>query len=54
MPTREIGNGESLRGAAKDLVVLFQTVWSAIMIGEGRKATHEDAKMSRANTTLVR
>ena len=44
-----IGNGESLRGAAKDLGVPFQTVWSAIMIDEGRRATYEDAKMSRAH-----
>ena len=44
-----IGNGESLRGAAKDLGVPFQTVWSAIMIDERRRATYEDAKMSRAH-----
>ena len=44
-----IGNGESLRGAAKDLGVPFQTVWSAIMIDEGRRATYEDAKISRAH-----
>ena len=44
-----IGNGESLRGAAKDLGVPFQTVWSAIMIDEDRRATYEDAKMSRAH-----
>ena len=44
-----IGNGESLRGATKDLGVPFQTVWSAIMIDERRRATYEDAKMSRAH-----
>ena len=44
-----IGNGDSLRGAAKDLGVPFQTVWSAIMIDERRRATYEDAKMSRAH-----
>ena len=44
-----IGNGESLRGVAKDLGVPFQTVWSAIMIDKGRRATYEDAKISRAH-----
>lgn len=44
-----IGNGESLRGVSRDLGVPFQTVWSAIMIDETRKATYEDAKMSRAH-----
>ena len=44
-----IGNGESLRGAAKDLGVPFQTVWSSIMIDEGRRAIYEDAKISRAH-----
>ena len=44
-----IGNGESLRETAKDLGVPFQTVWSAIMIDERRRATYEDAKMSRAH-----
>ena len=44
-----IGNGESLRGVTKDLGIPFQTVWSAIMIDEGRRATYEDAKMSRAH-----
>ena len=49
-----IGNGESLRRAAKDLGVPFQTVWSAIMIDEGRRATYEDAKMSRAHFHAVK
>ena len=44
-----IGNGESLRGVSNDLGVLFQTVWSAIMSDEKRRATYEDAKMSRAH-----
>ena len=44
-----IGNGESLRGVSKDLGIPFQTVWSAIMIDEKRKAVYEDAKMSRAH-----
>ena len=44
-----IGNGESLRGVAKDLEIPFQTVWSAIMIDEGPKATYEDARLSRAH-----
>ena len=44
-----IGNGESLRETAKDLGIPFQTVWSAIMIDEGRRATYEDAKISRAH-----
>ena len=44
-----IGNGESLRGVSKDLGVPFQTVWSAIMSDEKRRATYEDAKMSRAH-----
>ena len=44
-----IGNGESLRGVSKDLGIPFQTVWSAIMIDERRKAVYEDAKMSRAH-----
>ena len=44
-----IGNGESLRETAKDLGIPFQTVWSAIMIDERRRATYEDAKMSRAH-----
>ena len=44
-----IGNGESLRGAAKVLGVPFQTVWSSIMIDEGRRAIYEDAKISRAH-----
>lgn len=44
-----IRNGESLRETAKDLGIPFQTVWSAIMIDEGRRATYEDAKMSRAH-----
>ena len=44
-----IGNGESLRGAAKDLGVPFQTVWSSIMIDDGRRAIYEDAKISRAH-----
>ncbi len=45
----KIGNGESLRGASKDLGIPFQTVWSAIMSDEKRRATYEDAKMSRAH-----
>ena len=44
-----IGNGESLRGVSRDLGVPFQTVWSSIMIDEKRKATYEDAKISRAH-----
>ena len=44
-----IGNGESLRGVSKDLGVPFQTVWSAIMSDEKRRATYEDVKMSRAH-----
>ena len=44
-----IGNGESLRGVSKDLGIPFQTVWSAIMSDEKRRAAHEDAKMSRAH-----
>ena len=44
-----IGNGESLRGVSKDLGVPFQTVWSTIMSDEKRRATYEDAKMSRAH-----
>ena len=44
-----IGNGESLRGVSNDLGVPFQTVWSAIMSDEKRRATYEDAKMSRAH-----
>ena len=40
-----IGNGESLRGVSNDLGVLFQTVWSAIMSDEKRRAAYEDAKM---------
>ena len=44
-----IGNGESLRETAKDLGIPFQTVWSAIMIDEDRRATYEDAKISRAH-----
>ena len=44
-----IGNGESLRGVSKDLGIPFQTVWSAIMSDEKRRATYEDAKMSRAH-----
>ena len=44
-----IGNGESLRGVSRDLCIPFQTVWSAIMIDERRKATYEDAKISRAH-----
>ena len=34
---------------SKDLGVPFQTVWSAIMSDEKRRATYEDAKMSRAH-----
>ena len=49
-----IGNGESLRGVSKDLGIPFQTVWSAIMIDERRKATYEDAKMSRAHFHAAR
>ena len=45
----KIANGESLRGASKDLGIPFQTVWSAIMSNEKRRATYEDAKMSRAH-----
>ena len=45
----KIGNGESLRGASMDLGIPFQTVWSAIMSDEKRRATYEDAKMSRAH-----
>ena len=45
----KIGNGESLRGASKDLGIPFQTVWSAIMSDEKRRATYADAKMSRAH-----
>ena len=45
----KIGNGESLRGASKDLGIPFQTVWSAIMSDEKRRATYEDAMMSRAH-----
>ena len=45
----KIGNGESLRGASKDLGIPFQTVWSAIMSDEKRRAAYEDAKMSRAH-----
>ena len=44
-----IGNGESLRGVSRDLGIPFQTVWSSIMIDERRKATYEDAKLSRAH-----
>ena len=44
-----IGNGESLRGVSRDLGVPFQTVWSSIMIDQKRKATYEDAKISRAH-----
>ena len=44
-----IGNGESLRGVSNDLGVPFQTVWSAIMSDEKRRATYEGAKMSRAH-----
>ena len=44
-----IGNGESLRETAKDLGIPFQTVWSAIMIDEGRRATYEDARLARAH-----
>ena len=44
-----IGNGESLRGVSKDLGIPFQTVWSAIMSDEKRRAAYEDAKMSRAH-----
>ena len=32
-----------------DIGVPFQTVWSAIMSDEKRRATYEDAKMSRAH-----
>ena len=32
-----------------DIGVPFQTVWSAIMSNEKRRATYEDAKMSRAH-----
>ncbi len=49
-----IGNGESLRGVSKDLGIPFQTIWSAIMIDERRKATYEDAKMSRAHFHAAR
>ena len=49
-----IGNGESLRGVTKDLGIPFQTVWSAIMIDERRKATYEDAKISRAHFHAAR
>ena len=45
----KIGNGESLRGASKDLGIPFQTVWSSIMSDEKRRATYKDAKMSRAH-----
>ena len=48
-----IGNGESLRGVSKDLGIPFQTVWSAIMIDEARKASYEDARMSRALTNML-
>ena len=34
---------------SNDLGVPFQTVWSAIMSDEKRRATYEDAKMSRAH-----
>ena len=34
---------------SKDLGIPFQTVWSAIMSDEKRRATYEDAKMSRAH-----
>ena len=44
-----IGNGESLRGVSKDLGIPFQTVWSAIISDEKRRAAYEDAKMSRAH-----
>ena len=44
-----IGNGESLRGVSKDLGIPFQTVWSAIMSDDKRRAAYEDAKMSRAH-----
>ena len=44
-----IGNGESLRGAAKVLGVPFQTVWSSIMIDDSRRVIYEDAKISRAH-----
>ena len=44
-----IGSGESLRGVSKDLGVPFQTVLSAIMSNEKKRATYEDAKMSRAH-----
>ena len=35
--------------APTDIGVPFQTVWSAIMSNEKRRATYEDAKMSRAH-----
>ena len=35
--------------APTDIGVPFQTVWSAIMSDEKRRATYEDAKMSRAH-----
>ena len=38
-----------MRGISRDLGVPFQTVWSSIMINEKRKATYEDAKISRAH-----
>ena len=34
---------------SNDLGVPFQTVWSAIMSDDKRRATYEDAKMSRAH-----
>ena len=45
----KIANGESLRGASKDLGIPFQTVWSAIMSDEKKRATYEDAEVSRAH-----
>ena len=36
-----IGNGESLRGVSKDLGIPFQTVWSAIMSDDKRRAAYE-------------
>ena len=34
---------------SKDLGIPFQTVWSAIMSDQNRRATYEDAKISRAH-----
>ena len=49
-----IGNGESLRGAAKDLGVPFQTVWSSIMIDEAEELFMRMPRFLVLTTTLPR